>query len=141
MKLLMFLCATTSLAFAKENMNSRIAIVSKTKVVQPGPGQKKTSTFRPTTEQIEMLEQNLMAFLKSKHPSLHGKVSTYYRQYEGIEIAGESQLIHGNFLCRVHGDQWRTEWIRVMDGGDCYFSFSYDLKDSKIKDLYINGEA
>ena len=97
-------------------------------------------SFKPSEEQVEFIERKLKVFLDGKHPKLAEKYHTYYRQYSGVRW-GTHKTIRANFLCRVTGDRWRKEWQLVLDGGDCYFTFSGNASTGEITDFSINGEA
>ena len=104
-------------------------------------GDKRAIPFSPTEKQIGRIEKTLAIYLKTKQPKLFKKYAAYYRQYTGLEIVGVRKVVRGNFLCHVDGDSWRKQWILMMDGGDCYFNFSYDADKDEIFEFDVNGEA
>jgi hypothetical protein len=100
-------------------------------------------SWTPTEEQIATLESELPAFLKSApgaEPDLHERVSGYHRQYFGYVIEGRA-LIFVNAFCDSFDGDWRSNAVFVMDGGDCFFSVSYDAVKGEFLDLRINGDA
>ncbi len=92
-----------------------------------------SSDISPVT--IEIIENELMNYLRTNHPELARKAPDYFRQYRMTET-----LIEGNFFCEAPSS-WKKEWVFVFDGGDCYFQFSYDQTQKKISAFNVNGNA
>jgi hypothetical protein len=120
-------------------MDNKIAVFVPEKFPKAFVAGKRAIPFKPTTLQVEAVEKELAQFLRSDHATLLAKFKNYYRQYTGLDIKGAEKIIRGNFLCQVDNDRWKKEWVMVQDGGDCFFNFTYDLKNLKITSFSING--
>ena len=120
---------------------TRIAVIKPNKVATVPVGVSKAVPFSATMGQIHEVEDKLGGYLKTTQPKLSQKWPYYYRQYLGIQTVGGARKIKANFLCRVNGDVWKTDWIMVLDGGDCYFNFSYNLDKHEIGEFTVNREA
>ena len=107
-------------------------------------GQSAPRYWTPSQAQIDRLEQDLPAFLRDNAPErsadLWQKVAPYKRQYIGI-VQADQQLIYVNAMCSMDDDDWQTEPVMVMDGGDCYFNVTYDPATFRFSNLSINGDA
>ncbi len=136
-----FLILTVFLSHLGLALNNRTAIIIDSNFPTALVGDKRAIPFKPTENQIKLIEKNLAALLKSKHPKIFKKLASYYRQYTGLEIVNDKKIIRGNFLCEIDKDRWLKEWIITFDGGDCYFNFTFELEKSEITDLSINGES
>jgi len=55
-------------------------------------------------------------------------------------VIGGKKIIYGNFFCSEE-DNWRQEFVMVIDGGDCYFQVEYDVGSEKLIKLIVNGES
>ena len=110
------------------------------------PGQTATC-WTPTEEELLTLENGLAAFLQEnpdrfnpeKSPSWE-RLDDYNRQYIGF-ILDQKRIIYANFFCDTFETDWKKDYIFVMDGGDCYFQFKYDVEAGEFFDLQVNGEA
>jgi selenocysteine lyase/cysteine desulfurase len=122
-------------------MNDRIASFTPEKFPTATVNEKRATPFKPTAQQIELVEKILRKHLEKHEPKLEQKFVNYYRQYTGLKISGASDKIRANFMCSVYGDRWRKEWILVRDGGDCYFNFSFNPDKLEIYEFEKNGEA
>ena len=49
--------------------------------------------------------------------------------------------VNASFFCSVQGDEWRSQVLFVMDGGDCFFQLTYDVERGVYGDLMVNGDA
>ena len=66
-------------------------------------------------------------------------------QLVGIVSHGERRIL-ANYVCKrsfdtgvLAANDMRTHWIRVYDGGPCFFHFTYDPGTKKVYDMIING--
>lgn len=132
-------CATSSQNRSLDRMNDRIVIFAE-HLPPSDPRTLGAVGLEPTEAQVAEIEKKLSAYLKAYYPDLSAKHSTYYRQYGGYRTATAKGWVYGNFMCRAESG-WRTQWIDVEDGGDCYFSFRYDLEQKKISEFVVNGRA
>jgi len=71
---------------------------------------------------------------------LHSRFQ-YQRQYFGFSRRG-TQLIYVNGLCRTADTPyWRTNFVSVADGGDCYYQATYDPVAHSFVECQVNGVA
>jgi hypothetical protein len=98
---------------------------------------------RSTTLEIE---QNLKDLLPSQKPS-EGEprrgIEKYTVQYQGITASGE-KLVAVAGACNVvkrPRKQLTRDWIRVLDGGSCYFEATYDPIRKQLVRFVFNGVA
>jgi hypothetical protein len=100
------------------------------------------SFWVPTKDQILEAEQAIERYLKDKPPTrspkLWQKLTNYKRQYVGIVVDGQKR-IYCNFYCG--SESLSDKPVSVSDGGDCYFQVEYDIEDTTIYNLMVNGEA
>ncbi len=118
-----------------------VPATSETAMLEALLGRKPASRFTPSEADVDAAERALAAEA-AKQPrgkALSGKLGGYQRQYLGFVENGHRKL-YGNFFCQSFGD-WKTGLVMVDDGGDCYFSFVFDLDDGTYSQFMINGEA
>jgi hypothetical protein len=87
---------------------------------------------------IPYLEQNAERFYVRDIP-VWERLDDYNRQYIGILVDGR-RIVYANYFCDSVVD-WEKEFVIVMDGGDCFFQFQYDLDTAEYFDLQVNGSA
>ena len=107
-------------------------------------GQEGATGWEPTADDVAKLEAALPAFLQTAPeaaPDLWQRVATYKRQYAGIIDANGRPVILVNAFCDAGGATWQSEPVLVLDGGDCFFSVTYDPVAGTFSGLMINGEA
>lgn len=54
-------------------------------------------------------------------------------------VNGE-RVIYAAFFCRAL-DDWQTEVIDILDGGDCYFQVGYNVDTGEFIYFSVNGES
>lgn len=102
--------------------------------------------WTPTEEDVLNLEGQLRAFLSqnfesfNRQPPVWEQLDNYKRQYAGVTIKGR-KVIYGNFFCTDSEMNWTSEWIFILDGGDCYFQLQFDVESGTFTELTVNGEA
>jgi hypothetical protein len=102
--------------------------------------------WMPSGKDFLTMEAQLGPYLQAHadqffaHPTVWAQLDEYYRQYAGLTVDG-TPLIYGNFFCGEAQMDWLTEWVIVLDGGDCYFQVLYNVKDGTFIRLQVNGEA
>jgi hypothetical protein len=70
--------------------------------------------------------------------SLDGKK----RQYIPVINENGEKEVWINFFCNDWGSEnWKSEIMIVMDGGNCYFNLKINLTKGSYSELYINGYA
>jgi hypothetical protein len=103
--------------------------------------------WTPSEEDVQALESELGTYLQEHADSFSGlgtpiweRLDEYNRQYIGITLDGK-QIIYANYFCDSVDLDWRKEFVFVMDGGDCFFQFKYDVDSATLFDLQVNGNA
>ena len=85
--------------------------------------------------------------LKSALPAAAGgqlrNWDAYTFQYQGKRSVLGSRYVFVNAFCDSSRDDsdMRTEWVNVLDGGNCYFQVEYDLKTKQLRNFSVNGVA
>lgn len=100
--------------------------------------------WTPSEKDILALEHGLGGYLQ-KNPDrfyegtpVWDRLDAYNRQYIGIILDGK-QIIYANYFCDSADMDWRKNFVFVMDGGDCFFQFKYDVDSAEFFDLQVNG--
>jgi hypothetical protein len=103
--------------------------------------------WTPTEENVVALESELGSFLQENPDRFYSsgtpvweRLDEYNRQYIGIILDGK-QFIYANYFCDSVETDWRKDFVFVMDGGDCFFQFKYDVDLAEFFDLQVNGNA
>jgi len=113
--------------------------------VQSMTGEDQTDGWQPTPDDIAKLEAQLPDFLKTAPNAaldLWERVSTYLRQYAGVIDSDGRQTIFVNAFCDDAGiESWQSEAVLVMDGGDCFFTVTFNVETGTFTELMINGDA
>jgi hypothetical protein len=98
--------------------------------------------WTPSEADVMALEEQLAGYLPDEHPDLWQKLESYTRQYWGTVTPDGNRAIYANFFCDADRlDRWRTDFVMVLDGGDCYFQTIYDVENGDFVWLAINGES
>lgn len=101
--------------------------------------------WTPSENDVLALENELAAYLQDNPDRFYGgtpvweRLDEYNRQYIGIILDGK-EIIYANYFCDSIQD-WRKDFVFVMDGGDCFFQFKYDADSAEFFDLQVNGVA
>jgi hypothetical protein len=88
---------------------------------------------------VSYLEQNSESFYTRDIP-IWERMDEYNRQYIGILVDGK-RIVYANYFCDSAQKDWTEEFILVMDGGDCFFQFQYDVDTAEYFNLQVNGSA
>ena len=102
--------------------------------------------WTPKIEQVRVLEKFLPEFVRKNAPrdgKPIGTISKYKRQYFGITKNGKKQ-IYVNGFCEQYWSQkedWRSKFVLVLDGGNCYFQILFDPTTNEFTNFVINGEG
>ena len=98
------------------------------------------SYWNVSDEQVSQMNTALLTYLQEQNESeLLENFADYQQQFFGYVVDGQ-QMIYGNYFC-VEFEDWRSNFVFVMDGGDCFFQAVYDVVSDKIISLSINGDA
>ncbi|TAH53690.1 MAG: hypothetical protein EYC68_02790 [Chloroflexota bacterium] len=102
--------------------------------------------FVPDEATIAALEMRLPDFLVQHQSQFNAaqapiveRLENYRLQYWG-EIENGKRVIVVNALCRAF-ENWQTQRVLVLDGGDCFFNLKYDVDAGSFYDLAVNREA
>lgn len=103
----------------------------------PGP------FWTPSQEQVNTLEKSLPAYLNEQskiHPKLLKiELPKFKRQYFGYSLNGK-KVIYVNAFCHSF-DYWKTTFVFVFDGGECFFQVTFDPAAGKFVNFSVNGDA
>jgi hypothetical protein len=105
-----------------------------------------TEYWTPSDKDILALEKGLRAYLQNNPDRFYEEIPVwerldeYDRQYIGIVLDGK-RIIYANYFCDHAEMDWRKDFVFVMDGGDCFFQFKYDVDSAEFFDLQVNGVA
>ncbi len=64
----------------------------------------------------------------------------HMRQYIGITQGGQHK-VYVNGFCDAWETNWQAELVFVMDGGDCFFSATYNVETGELENFMFNGDA
>lgn len=102
--------------------------------------------WTPDAEMVAALETRLPAYLAQNQDKFNAtkapiveSIAEYKRQYWG-EMKNNKRVIVVNAMCREL-ENWRTQRVLILDGGDCFFNVNYDVDAGTFFDLSVNGEA
>jgi hypothetical protein len=112
--------------------------------IQPG---QTAEYWTPSEEAVLAIEGELVAFLQENSDRFYSqgipvweRLDDYNRQYLGIILDGK-RLVYANCFCDSTGRDWKKDFVMVLDGGDCFFQFKYDVDSGEFFDLQVNGNA
>ncbi len=101
--------------------------------------------WTPTQENVFAIEEGAAVFLQENADRFYAqgtpvweRLDEYNRQYVGL-VLDEKRIVYANFFCDSFETDWRTEFVFVLDGGDCFFRFKYDVDSDTFFDLQVNG--
>lgn len=66
--------------------------------------------------------------------------ASYTFQYQGRELSGH-RILYINAFCSAPPQYANLRFIRVLDGGSCYFSAYYDPAKKRVIRIVFNGVA
>ncbi len=106
----------------------------------------KDGAWTPNAEMVTTLETRLPAYLAQQQTKFSARqapiverLAQYKFQYWG-EMENGKRVITINAFCAAF-DDWKTQRVFVLDGGDCFFNLQYDVDSGTFFDLQVNGEA
>lgn len=106
-----------------------------------------TGYWIPTREDALAIQDGAAAFLQSNADRFHSQgtpvweqLDEYMVQFLGI-LLDNRRIVYANYFCTDTGQNWRKEFILVMDGGKCFFQFMYDADTGEFFHLRVNGDA
>ncbi len=103
--------------------------------------------WTPEQSQVRALESALIPFLEASIASDDARAGFwealpgYRRQFFGITFQRGTPLIYANYFCMDGFERWRTGFVSVEDGGECFFQVLYDPATGVFSRLRINGYA
>ena len=101
--------------------------------------------WKPSPELFPEVEIALKAALP-KAAARRGSLpdwGSYTFQYQGVTpLVGKRYLLVNAFCDDPgHHPDFRTKWVKVMDGGACFFLAKYDPAAHALYDVLVNGVA
>ena len=103
-----------------------------------------TEFWLPQLAQIAQLELALPDLLETKlSGERHPPIKSYKRQYAGLIVKGR-KIIYVNGFAGGDGagpGTWRTDPVKVCDGGNGFFGVEYDPEKKSFEGLAFNGVA
>ena len=111
------------------------------------------TTYKPTTytqNDIYLVESlfvkcvnhfNKSLGKKFKSESINLKNNNYRKQLIFVKNKKGEKEVWVNCFCETSNANWKTEFVGVSDGGNCYFNLKINLATKKYYNLRINGEA
>jgi len=105
-----------------------------------GPG---TEGWAPSDEDLRAAEPAVLACIREAAPDIFARLDEYRCQYIGVIVAGGRRIYYNFVHCDADeiDEDWPTEPVCVLDGGDDYFHLEYDLAARACLRFYVNGEA
>lgn len=97
----------------------------------------------PTEQDVAALEAALPDYLTANDemfenlPVLWERLSKYKRQYVGYLENGQ-RVIYVNYFYNPPDNNWKKEFILVMDGGDSYFNLRFQVETGQFYGLEVN---
>jgi hypothetical protein len=102
--------------------------------------------WTPSEQDVIAIENGLVAYLEQNAERFYvrdipvwERLDDYNRQYVGV-IIDNRRIVYANYFCDSVVD-WGKEFVIVMDGGDCFFQFQFDVDTAEFFELQVNGEA
>ena len=92
-----------------------------------------------TKSEIETINKLIRDKLKKVGYSNY-QFEEYKKQFVAAIDKRGNKVVFVNAFCGTY-DNWRTEFIDVLDGGTCVFQTTINLRSKKIISFSFNGEA
>ena len=89
------------------------------------------------------LKRSLSASWNPTQRQIASQLDGYRRQYVGFTMNGR-RAIYVNAFCEHHWKRdpgWKTQFVLVLDGGECFFQATYVVPTDRIIDISVNGRA
>jgi len=96
------------------------------------------SSWTPTEAVLQAAEDALVRHM-GRTPGLGAHMLDVTRQYGGYVENGERKLFVNAFCADV--DDWRSEVVYVLDGGDCFWQAVYNVDRGEIEAIWVNFSA
>jgi hypothetical protein len=115
------------------------------------------SFWTPTAEDYQLAESILMKAIRGYASDRGNRLSQetaskYYRQYVFYRNTRGDSMVFINAFCEIHQvhvdsagttiwrpEDWQHQFIRVNDGGDCYWSILINLTRKSYERFNVNG--
>jgi len=98
-------------------------------------------TWSPDQVAVSQLRSTLQPYVAAQAAQQHRQLqpwSSYSFQYQGRGSAG-GKFIFINAFCSPPDAYSAKRFVRVLDGGTCYFEVKYNPKTKTFYDLGFNG--
>ena len=100
-------------------------------------------TWSPDQVAVAQLRSTLQPYVLAQATQQHRQLqpwSTYSFQYQG-RGSEDGKFIFVNAFCSPPDAYSAKQFVRVLDGGTCYFEVKYNPKTKTFYDLGFNGVA
>ena len=99
------------------------------------------SLWIPTDSLVSAIERNLQPALAKalQRARVRERPASYWRQYVGVYRDGRPEVVINGF-CEFNA-AWRSRFVRVVDGGACYFRARADPRTGQLGALTLHPEA
>ncbi len=103
-------------------------------------GDNQQGIWLPSEERLAEAERAMRGVAKVDHrgetvrPELDG-----YRQYLGFIEDGDRKIAINSFCTEI--SSWRSQYVMVMDGGNCFWGAVYNVDTGEVEGVRINGDA
>lgn len=92
-------------------------------------------------EDLQAFERALpVALLEQGLGDMASRLDEYTRWYSAVEVGNEPALLVW-LSCVADADAFLDRIPFVDDGGDCFFSVTFDPSDMTVRRISVNGEA
>lgn len=101
----------------------------------------------PSGVDIQHLKRALNSYLKQQADGSSRELASHFAEYR-MQYLGYTD--HGKRYIFVNGfcknfwqtnNTWKSDFVAIFDGGDCYFRARYGVTEAKIVDFVVNGES
>lgn len=108
-------------------------------------GAKIAEYFTPTLADVTRAEGVLEPFIASQPAQrdpdpLAKRYHGYKRDWVGFVAGGKGKLF-ASFFCDTFDHDWTRGPIFVKDGGDCFFTVTFDLATQQFDSFFANGKG
>jgi len=139
--LLCGLLAGCSSTLTTDGVEGVIFPAHKADFVAQATGRKELAYWTPSEPDIVHAIPHIRKFLSGAAPTIANRLQQYRCQYFGIIVNGKKGIYCNFFHRDGHDENWRTEPLFVLDGGDWYFQLEYEVEKKQCLKFRVNGEA
>jgi hypothetical protein len=116
--------------------------------------------WEPSEKELNLVQEILQKAIQAKEfdflkEPIKKSIESYYRQYVPYVNKNGERFIEINAFCEILESppspesginewtkmDWHKEYVRVDDGGPCYWRITINIDTMEFKDLMVNGVA